>query len=477
MFAQMRISRLPLRLRLTLWYLFSLGLILLLFGLLLYWQVQRGLLAQVDTGLQLAAAQALGNVAIRNGGLAFQNPDNSPALARLREDIAIRLLSEDGTVWDSLNRTAEPPVRAPTPGYDTYSDGDDSWRVYNEHLDLPGMSAGGWLQVTQTLESMEQTLLLLRLQLLSGMPLALLLAGAGGYFLASRALLPIDRITRTAHEINASDLSRRINYTGPPDELGRLAATFDEMLSRLQSSFDRERRFTADAAHELRTPLTALKGRIGVTLSQPRGPAEYSDSLQELERQVDRLIRLSSDLLFMARLDQGKVQRREDPIELDDLLAAVVDQIRPLAETKSITLLGSDARGLKVSGDMDLIIRLFLNLLDNAIKFTPAGGRVSVEAERSGTKVTIAIRDTGPGIPAEHRAHLFERFYRVGGDRSRADGQGGAGLGLAIAHEIARAHGGSLTVESKLGEGTVFMVKLPLSSMPHGVPATGPSVS
>ncbi len=477
MLFQPRSSRLPLRLRLTLWYLSSLAVILLLFGLLLYAQVQRGLLAQVDTGLQLAAAQARANVATRNGDLAFQNPDSSPALARLREDIAIRLLSENGTVWDSLSRAAEAPVRAPTPGYASYTDGDDSWRVYNEHLDLPGMSAGGWLQVTQALESMEQTLFLLRLQLLWGVPLALLLAGAGGYFIASRALLPIDRITRTAQGINASDLSRRIDYTGPPDELGRLAATFDEMLNRLQSSFDRERRFTADAAHELRTPLTALKGAIGVTLSQPRGPAEYSDSLQEMEGQVDRLIRLSHDLLFMARLDQGKVQRREDPIALDDLLTAVVDQVRPLAEAKSITLLGSDAQGLTVTGDMDLMIRLFLNLLDNAIKFTPAGGRVSMEAERSNTEVTIAIRDTGPGIPTEHRAHLFERFYRVGGDRSRPDGQGGAGLGLAIAYEIARAHGGTLRVHSTLGEGTAFLLTLPLFPTPGRMPAPDPSGS
>ncbi len=474
MFARFRLPQLPLRLRLTLWYLLSLGLILLLFGLLLYWQVQRGLLAQVDTGLQLAAAQAAASVSIGNDGLAFQNPDGSPALARLREDIAIRLLSEDGTVSDSLSRAAEAPVLGPTPGYDTYTDSDDSWRVYNERLDLPGISLGGWLQVTQSLESVQETLQLLRLQMLWGVPLALLLAGAGGYFVASRALRPIDRITRTAQAISATDLSRRIGQTGPPDELGRLAATFDEMLNRLQSAFDRERRFTADAAHELRTPLTALKGRIGVTLSQPRQAAEYGDSLREMERQVDRLIRLSSDLLFIARLDQGKLVRREDPIALAELLTAVVEQLRPLAEAKSLSLTETFAPDLTVRGDMDLLIRLFLNLVDNAIKFTPPGGQVSAEARGSGDLVTIAIRDTGPGIPTEHRAQLFERFFRVGSDRSRADGQGGAGLGLAIAHEIARAHGGSLGVDGAVGEGTTFTVRLPLSRMPSQISALSP---
>ncbi|MGH2621576.1 MAG: sensor histidine kinase [Anaerolineales bacterium] len=477
MFTRLRPAQLPLRLRLTLWYLLSLGLILLLFGLLLYWQVQHNLLAQVDSALQLAAAQASATVGIQDGSLVFQTAAASPALARLSEDTAIRLVTDDGTVWDSLGRTAEAPVLRPTAGYLTYFDGDDTWRVYSERVDLPAGAPGGWLQVTQTLDSVEQTLSLLRLQLLWGVPLALLLAGAGGYFLASRALRPIDRITRTAQAINSSDLSTRIGHSGPADELGRLAATFDEMLDRLQSAFDRERRFTADAAHELRTPLTALKGRIGVTLSQPREAAEYGDSLQDMEQQVDRLIRLSSDLLFITRLDQGQVKRRLDPIALDDLLAAVVEQLRPLAEAKAISLPEPEARGLTVPGDMDLMIRLFMNLLDNAIKFTPPGGRVSVEARRSGEQVTIAIRDTGAGIPAEHRAHLFERFYRVGGDRSRTDDQGGAGLGLAIAHEIARAHAGRLTVESTVGEGTVFTVKLPFSPLQTAVPATDPSGS
>jgi len=476
-FARLRLAQPPLRLRLTLWYLLSLGLILLLFGLLLYWQVQHNLLAQVDSALQLVAAQASATVATQEGGLAFQNADTTPALARLSEDSAIRLLAEDGTVWDSLGRSAEVPILTPASGYQTYFDGDDKWRVYGEQVELPGGAASGWLQVTQSLESVEQTLLLLRLQLLWGVPLALLLAGGGGYFLAARALRPIDRITRTAQGINSSDLSTRIGHSGPPDEVGRLAATFDAMLDRLQSAFDRERRFTADAAHELRTPLTALKGRIGVTLSQPRQAAEYGDSLQEMEHQVDRLIRLSSDLLFIARLDQGQVKRRQDPIGLDDLLAAVVEQLRPLAEAKPISLPDPEPSGLTIPGDMDLMIRLFLNLMDNAIKFTPPGGRVSVEVRRSGEQATIAIRDSGPGIPPEHRARLFERFYRVGSDRARTDGQGGAGLGLAIAHEIARAHGGSLTVESGLGEGSTFSVRLPLAPMPGRVPSADPSVS
>jgi heavy metal sensor kinase len=282
-------------------------------------------------------------------------------------------------------------------------------------------------------------------------------------------LRPIDKITQTARAINASDLEGRINYEGANDEVGRLARTFDSMLDRLQGGFERERRFTADAAHELRTPLTALKGRIGVTLSQPRQPAVYEDALREMEGQVDRLVRLSNDLLFMARLDHREGGSPLDVIALSDLLAALVDQVRPLAEAKAIALVESVPPGLMVKGDMDLLIRLFLNLLDNAIKYTPSTGKIRVEAEKRADRICVSISDTGPGIPPEQLPHLFERFYRAESDRMRRRGQhvqaqGGAGLGLAIAREIARAHGGTLTVQSDLGEGSTFTFCIPVPS-------------
>jgi signal transduction histidine kinase len=293
----------------------------------------------------------------------------------------------------------------------------------------------------------------------------------GGFFLASRALQPIDRITQTAQAISASDLDRRIHYKGPADEVGRLAQTFDTMLNRLQTAFVRERRFTSDAAHELRTPLAALKGRIGVTLSRPRQPAVYRETLQEMEQQVDRLIRLSNDLLFMTQLEQAQIRPQQERIMMADLVGAVVDQVRPLAEAKSITLEQNIYSGLMLQGDLDLLIRLHLNLLDNAIKYTPTGGRVMVQAKQDGSQAIISIRDTGPGIPAEHVPQLFERFYRVESDRARwrrdnghENGENGAGLGLSIAYEIARTHGGNLTVQSDVGRGTTFFVQLPTLS-------------
>jgi heavy metal sensor kinase len=300
----------------------------------------------------------------------------------------------------------------------------------------------------------------LRTQILLGLPLILMLAGLGGYFLANRALRPIDRITRTAQAISASQLDQRIGYTGPQDEVGRLATTFDNMLDRLQKAFERERRFTADASHELRTPLTALKGRLGVTLSQPRTPAEYENALRDLEQEVDRLIRLSTDLLFLARLDQRRLPWQPQALDLSDLLSAVVEQMRPLAEDKGLVLTEEVPPALSILGDPDHLIRLFVNLLDNAIKYTPPGGQVVLRAGKERTGVWVAISDTGPGIPPEHLPHLFERFYRVEESRSRPSG--GAGLGLAIAHEIARWHGGIIEAQSEPGHGATFTVHLPL---------------
>ena len=451
-----------LRARLTVWYVLLLGLSLLLFSGYLYFRLQHSLLAQVDAALEVAASQALTNLDEENSRPAFQNTENTQAVARRlsQAGFAVRLMALDGTVWDGFGDLAAVPAWVPTTqGYVTLRGGKTDWRIYSQRIQTPGGRTIGWLQAAQSLAPVEQAAVSLRTHVLLGLPLVLLLAGLGGLFLADRALRPIDRITRTAQAINASDLTQRIGYRGPADEVGRLATTFDRMLERLQAAFERERRFTADASHELRTPLTALKGRIGVTLSQPRTRAEYEGTLQDLEQEVDRLIRLGTDLLFLAWLDQGRLRWQPETLDLSDLLDAVVEQVQPLAGSKGLTLAEQVPPELLIRGHPDQLIRLFLNLLDNAIKYTPPGGQVAVRAEGTGTEVRVAISDTGPGIQPEHLPHLFERFYRVEAARSRDTG--GAGLGLAIAYEIARWHGGTLEAQSEPGQGTTFTVCLP----------------
>lgn len=296
-------------------------------------------------------------------------------------------------------------------------------------------------------------------EMLMAVPLVLVGAALGGLFLASRALKPIAYITHTAQEIRAGDLSRRINYRGAVDEVGRLARTFDQMLVHLQAAFEREKRFTADASHELRTPLTAIKGRIGMILQQPRTPLQYEEALQQIERQVDRMIRLTNDLLFLARLDEHRLPWNSMNVDLSQLLEATVEQMRQQANEREINLIEIIRPNLFIQGDPDHLIRVLLNLLDNAIKYTPRNGQVTVQAQLLGNEVCVVVNDTGQGIAPEHLAHLFERFYRVEVARDRQSG--GTGLGLAIAYEIVRLHGGSLTVQSQLNQGTIFTILLP----------------
>jgi signal transduction histidine kinase len=235
------------------------------------------------------------------------------------------------------------------------------------------------------------------------------------------------------------------------------------MLERLEKGFEQERRFTSDASHELRTPLTALKGRIEVTLSRARSAKEYQETLEDLNQAVDRLVRLTNSLLYLARLDQAGHRWQSETLNLSDLLDSIVDSMGPVAELKQIKLECDIPVSVQAQGNLDQLTRLFLNLVDNALKYTPEGGKVTVrlyKVEKT-KKVAVEVCDSGPGIAAEHLPHLFERFYRAQSDR--ASSSGGAGLGLAIANEIARQHGGTLEVESAVGQGTTMRVELPLA--------------
>jgi heavy metal sensor kinase len=299
-------------------------------------------------------------------------------------------------------------------------------------------------------------------EMLMTVPLVLMCAALGGLFLANRALRPIARITRTAEEISAGDLSRRMSYRGVMDEVGQLARMFDQMLNRIQATIDRERRFTADASHELRTPLTAIKGRVGMILTQPRTQEQYEAAFQQVETQVDRMIRLTNDLLFLARLDEQRLPWNPVTLNLSHLLESTVEQMRQLANDAQINLTEHIQSGLLIQGDPDYLIGIFLNLIDNAVKYTAISGKVTIDARQAANTVLISISDTGAGIATEHLSHLFERFYRVESARTRQ--MGGTGLGLAIAYEVVRLHGGTLTVQSQLNQGTTFRIQLPITS-------------
>jgi heavy metal sensor kinase len=321
----------------------------------------------------------------------------------------------------------------------------------------------GVLQVGVSLADIEHTLRILLLVLLVMAPVTVLIASGGGLFLAHRALAPIDAITRMAQRISAENLSGRIDLTGPDDEVGRLARTFDTMLARLEEAFTQQRQFTADASHELRTPLTAIIGQIDVALGWPESVEYYRTTLATIRDQAQRLTRLASDLLFLARADAQPTPQAVEPIDLANLLPAVAMQMQPLAAERQQTIMVNPSSTGVVYGNEDYVIHLLLNMLDNAIRYTPAGGQVTLSCRRINASIEISIRDTGPGIAPEHLPRVFDRFYRV--DRGRSRVQGGSGLGLAIAQSIAQLHGGQITVESVVGQGSTFIVRLPTSGI------------
>jgi heavy metal sensor kinase len=303
--------------------------------------------------------------------------------------------------------------------------------------------------------------------LLTLIPLALVVAGAGGLFLADRSLRPVRNITQAAAQIGAEDLSRRLEVTGQ-DELGELAHTFNGMISRLEGAFERlesayeqQRRFTGDASHELRTPLTAIKANTSLALCGERTHAEYREALQAADQAADTMTRIVQDLLLLARSDGGQLRLDQQPLPIETMLRRALASVP--AHERAPVFLELPERPLGVLGDAHHLTRLFVNLLENALRHTPLDGRVTLAVSaavgRAGEMVVIRVQDTGEGIAPEHLPHVCERFYRV--DTARARSAGGTGLGLAICQSIIQAHRGTMRVESTVGVGTTVIISLP----------------
>jgi heavy metal sensor kinase len=291
-------------------------------------------------------------------------------------------------------------------------------------------------------------------------PVGLGLAAIGGALLARSALSPVDRMSRSARRITAEDLRQRIAPGGTGDELDRLADTLNDMLARLDDAFAEMRRFAADAAHELRTPLTALRGGIEVALRAERSPEEYRGVLRSSLEEVDRLVRLAEDLLLFSRFSSGAPMPR-DRVDLEPLLVDVFDTATRLADGTGVTVRLGAVETAAVTGDASALRRALLNLAGNAVKYTPAGGKVELSLATGGSTARIIVRDTGVGIAPEDVARIFQPFVRL--DTARARSTGGAGLGLAMTRSIVEAHRGRLHVDSSPGAGSTFTVELPLA--------------
>jgi heavy metal sensor kinase len=463
--------RLSIRLRLTLWNIGLLALTLLVFSIALYAALADQLYRNLDARLQLEANAALDDV---RRDLLNSGPDAHPPGLITQSNLSARVINAQGQVIAANGLLTSAPLDTALLNQAAQQGGvlqttilTDSVqaRVYLLALQRDGQTMG-YIEVAEALGVTEATLRLLALILFVAVPATLALSAVGGWFIADRALRPIDAITRQAQAISEQDLHRRLNLDLPDDEVGRLARTFDAMLDRLNAAFQRQRQFTADASHELRTPLTVIKTNIGVTLNRPRSVKQYQTALMQVEDEVDRLTRLTNDLLLLARADASQPIASQREIDLVAIANGVTRELQPLAEAKNLTLNFAvpDYAMLRVHGDPDQLHRLCFNLIENAIKYTTQGS-VSVTITQTPAQhatpaqVHLTIGDTGPGIAAEHLPHLFERFYRVDAARSRE--AGGSGLGLAIAHSIVTAHGGTIDVKSDFSHGTIVTVALP----------------
>jgi len=322
----------------------------------------------------------------------------------------------------------------------------------------PGIQPAA-LVIARSTRQIENILARLAVTLAIAVLFTLALAAGGGIFLAGRALKPVDKIAQTAQEIEENDLSRRINVN-TKDELGRLAATLNAMIARLEKAFQRQKQFTSDASHELRAPLAVIEAESSLALQKERPSTDYRQSLETISQEAKQMSSLIDQLLTLARADAGKEQWNFAEVNLGKLITNLGTDVEVLCQEKGLGLQLGQTEDLAVKGDETRLRELFMNLLDNAIRYTPAPGTVSISLRREGQMAVVAIKDTGTGIPPEDIPFIFERFYRV--DKSRSRAEGGTGLGLAISRHIVEAHGGKIQVESQVGSGSTFSVWLPL---------------
>jgi signal transduction histidine kinase len=453
-----------LRGRLTLLYTSLVGGILLLFGVAVYISVSFTVTRQLDNTLVQTANSIIQQMSFDATGrlrlpplMTIDLPANIYVQAWGRNNVLLTSsanISQYTQPMDLLGSRALEPVRREV------TIGEARLRVLTVPLQSSSRTVG-YLQLGTDLEVVQATQRTLWIVLLVGTSIALILVGLAAWFSTQQALSPLESVTQVAMQITrADDLSRRIPYEGQPDdEIGRLITSFNQTLSRLENLFNTQRRFLTDVGHELRTPLTVIKGNTSLMRMLK---CTDEESLSSIESEVDRLTRLVGDLLLLAQAEQGKLPLVTGMVELDTLMLEVLQQMKVLAREKLTLRLGEIDQVL-VCGDRDKLKQVLVNLIGNAINYTPAGGEVVVSLGKLKEQARLTITDNGLGIPAKDLPHIFERFYRGEKSRTRSRDGKGFGLGLSIAYWIVRNHDGRIEVNSKEGAGTTFCIWLPLA--------------
>jgi len=457
-----------LRARLTLWYLAFFTLLFLAFSIFLHSVLSRALERRLDEALSVEANTAAALLADEFNEMKGDVPVAcSEVLGDLRLSGSTVAFLDGGRVLGSSAPLPPAEVdeiarRAAATAVSHQVVGLKQAGPHGAHAALVRIRLGGHgylVLAVQPLDEVAADLALLRRVLLLALPLIIGLAGIGGYWLTRRNLAPLASMAAQARRITHSNLETRLDVGDAAEELTMLSASFNELLSRLDESFDHMRRFVADASHELRTPISIIRGEADVALTHDRSAAEYKQALTLVLDESRRLSRLVDDLLNLARADAGRVKLRVEEFYLNDLLAECCRSAQTLAATRGVTLDCPAHDDVSFHGDEELVRRMVMNLIDNAIRYTPTGGRVNASLESHGGDIAIRIADTGAGIAPDAAPHVFERFYR--GDKARSRQDGGFGLGLSIVKWIAESHNGAVELASTPGAGSTFTVKLP----------------
>ena len=459
--------RLSIGLRLTLWYVAVFAVAQLVFGAGMYLILRQSLYSITDDAL---------HDQIDDLTHFLEAQKKSATVAKLQEEVSETYLIEHsgdylqiyGESGDWIFRSSalarsgiapiEPRLVEDQQPRDVVFDG-HAFRLLTQRVEVNrhAYTVQTGLPIGQVLK----TLSLFRRYLLLFAPLLLLAAATVGYWLSRKALSPVDVITRTAQNISARNLSDRLDTPKTGDELQRLSDTLNGMLSRIESAFLRVTQFTADASHELRTPISLIRTEAEIALRKSRGDAEYRQALRHILLESEQTSVLIEELLTLARADSGRESLQLRPVDLRAAVLRIGNEWRQMIESRGLRFdVIADENLPMVTADRTALSRLLAILLDNAQKYTCAPGKISLEVGKADGKAVVAVRDTGIGISLKDQAKIFERFYRV--DTARSRSQGGAGIGLSIAHWIVQQHDGTITVQSEIGKGSAFIVEFPL---------------
>jgi heavy metal sensor kinase len=455
------------RTRLTLWYVGVLALVIIAFALLTYFFTVRVL--DQDMNMRLEEMSRNFNIAVEVEDLDEEGNGNTEHSIvetvnefRFRDYHFIVFANDGRLIASTADFNIQENTENQTPTFRDLTNGNEKFRVY----DLPLEIRQNHYRLLVFHSLREQITFENRLMniFLVGAPFMLLVAGWGGYFLARKSLAPVIEMSNQAEQISAKNLNERLKVKNERDELGKLAGVFNELLSRLEDAFEQQRRFMADASHELRTPLAIVRGESEVALAKDDRPAEdYQASLAIVHDESKRLTKIVEDLFTLARADAGQFHANFAPVYLDEIVGDCVRSIGVLAQKKQVNLNFSSDAEMPMNGDEALLRRLFLNLLDNAIKYNRNGGTISVVCLKNSEYFHVEIIDSGFGIPPAEQSNIFDRFYRVDKARSRSEETetSGAGLGLSIARWIAEIHQGEIKLVSSDSGGSVFAVEFP----------------